>query len=131
MARFTALLFAAAILFCAAQAVVADEHIRTCALTKAYECIPEDGCKEWTVTEMGLPRFVRVDLREKTITSLDKNVPRTTRISAMERLERIDVLHGVELRGWSITLGKDSGSFTLSASGDDEAFVVFGSCMNP
>ena len=131
MARFTALFFATAILIGAAQAAVADENIRTCALTRAFECTPDDGCQESTISEMGLPRFVRIDLKNKTITSLDKNISRTTKIAAVERLERITVLHGVELRGWSITLGNDSGSFALSASGDDEAFVVFGSCMNP
>jgi len=131
MARFTALFFAIIILIGAAQAAVADVNIRSCALTKAFECSPDDGCQEWTIPEMGLPRFVRVDLKSKTITSLDKDISRTTKIAAVERLERITVLHGVEVRGWSITLGNDSGSFALSASGDDEAFVVFGSCMNP
>jgi hypothetical protein len=37
-------------------------------------------------------------------------------------------MHGTEVRGWSISLGEDSGNLTLSASGDGEGFIVFGFC---
>jgi hypothetical protein len=74
---------------------------------------------------------VRVDLASKTITSLDKEMERTTKIATVERLEGVVVLHGTEVRGWSITLGEESGNLSLSASGDGESFVAFGSCMKP
>ncbi len=131
MARIIAVVLAAAILGCAAQVMAADQNVRTCALVRGYECIPDEGCMEWTMEDMALPRFVKIDLKAKTITSLDKDVSRTTKIATVERFEGLTVLHGTELRGWSIALGEDSGQLALSAAGDGEAFVVFGSCIVP
>jgi hypothetical protein len=73
---------------------------------------------------------VRIDLKNKTITSLDKAVPRISKIAVIDRLKGMVVMHGTELRGWSMALGEDSGNLTLSASGDGEGFVVFGSCID-
>jgi len=131
MARIFALVLAITIVFGAVRVMAAEGDIRTCALTKGIECVPDEGCVEWTMQEMALPRFVRIDLKAKTITSLDKDVNRTTKIATVERLEGLTVLHGTELRGWSIALGENSGDLALSASGDGEAFVVFGSCVTP
>lgn len=131
MAKITALFIAAALLLGAVRVMAAEADTRICALTKGYECTAEEGCKEWSIQEMGLPRFVRIDLAAKTITSLDKEVERTTKIATVERLEGLVVLHGTEIRGWNIALGDESGNLSLSASGDGESFVSFGSCMKP
>jgi hypothetical protein len=131
MKRFTFLFLFITIFSGASLAMAVDGDIRTCALTKGIECAPDEGCTEWTIQEMGLPRFVRIDLTAKTITSLDKEVSRNSKIASVERPEGLVVLHGTEQRGWSMTLGEDSGALTLTASGDNEGFIVFGSCMNP
>jgi hypothetical protein len=109
----------------------AEGDVRTCTLNKAIECVPDEECVGWTVREMALPRFVRIDLKAMTITSLDKEIARTSKISTVERLEGLTILHGTEQRGWSLALVDESGDFTLSASGENEGFVVFGSCMSP
>ncbi len=131
MFRYTALIISAGIIMFAGRAAAADNDVRTCALTKAFECTSEDGCKEWTVQEVALPRFIKIDLKAKVIKSLDKDVARETRFREIERLQGRIILHGTEQRGWSMALGEDTGNLTLCASGDDESFVVFGSCMNP
>ena len=132
MARIVPFLLAAALLCGAVPSMAEDGTTRTCALTKAFECTSQDGCKEWTVQEMALPRFILIDLKAKTINSLDKHIPRApTKIAVIEKLEGITALQGTEMRGWSMALGEESGALTLSATGDDEAFIVFGSCMNP
>jgi hypothetical protein len=131
MARIFALLLAVTLLCGAVEVMAADGDIRTCALTRGIECIPNEGCIEWTMQEMSLPRFVRIDLKSKTITSLDKEIARITKIASVERQEGLTVLHGTEKRGWSIVLGDDSGDLTMSASGESEGFIVFGSCLVP
>ncbi|MBN2437437.1 MAG: hypothetical protein JXL20_02435 [Deltaproteobacteria bacterium] len=107
----------------------AAEDSIICTLTRANDCSPEDGCVEVSIDQMALPRFVRIDLKSKTITSLDKEISRYTQITTIDRLEGMTVMHGTELRGWSIALGQNTGNLTLSASGDGEGFVVFGVCM--
>ncbi|MBP1751532.1 MAG: hypothetical protein H6Q57_368 [Geobacteraceae bacterium] len=131
MVRLSALLFTIMFITGIFQVASAEDTIRTCALTKAFECTSEDGCKEWSIQEMALPRFIRIDLKAKTIKSLDKDVSRQSSFKDIDRLGGILVLHGTEQRGWSMALGENSNSLTLTASGDGESFVVFGSCMNP
>jgi hypothetical protein len=131
MERIVAFLFAV-VLLGATPVSAADDSARTCALTKAFECTSEEGCNELSIREMKLPRFFRVDLKASTITSLDRNVPREpTIITAVDRLEGLLVLHGTEKRGWSMTLGENSGALTLSATDEYGGFVVFGSCLDP
>jgi hypothetical protein len=118
-------------LLLAVPALSAQDNVRICAFTRAYGCSQNHECSEWTIEEMELPRFVRIDLEKNTIISLDKKVKREdTEIDRVEKLEGLTVLQGVELRAWSIALGQESGSLTLSASGDEHGFIVFGSCMD-
>jgi len=132
MARISAVLLAVTIIFGAVEmAMAADKDLRTCALSRAIECIADEGCLERTIHKMNLPRFVQIDLKSKTITSLDKEVARNTKISAVEHAGGLLVLHGTELRGWTIAIDEESGDLSLTASGEREAFIVFGSCMNP
>ncbi len=107
MARITPLLLAAALLCTVVPAMAEDGATRTCALTKAFECTSQDGCKEWTIQEMALPRFILINLKTKTITSLDKDIPRTpTTIATIDKLEGIIALHGSEMRGWKHGTGR-------------------------
>lgn len=116
----------------AVPALSAQDNVRICALSRAYGCSQNYECSEWAIEEIELPRFVRIDLEKNIIISLDKKVNRDdTKIDRVEKLESITVLQGVELRAWSIALGQDSGSLTLSASGDGHGFIVFGSCIDP
>jgi len=121
-----------AFLLLAVSAVAAEENQRLCALTRAYECTVGGECGELTIEEMALPHFVRIDLDKRSIIALDRKVQRDdTKIIQIKDLEEITVLQGVEQRGWSIALGKESGNLTLSAAGDGHGFIVFGVCMNP
>lgn len=129
MARIIAVVLATALLAGAAQVMAAEESVRTCALTRAFQCSPEGGCAEVTLKDMEIPRFVRIDLKEKSISSLDREIKRSTKIEKIDQQQELTVLHGTELRGWSIALARTSGSLTLSASGDGEGFIVFGNCL--
>jgi hypothetical protein len=130
MTKFLTAFFALLIMVGTSNVSIAAEDTITCALSRAYDCFPDEGCKEWSIDEMALPRFVRIDLKAKTITSLDKEIPQNSKISSIERLEGLTVMHGTELRGWSISLGEESRNLTLSVAGDGEGFIVFGTCMD-
>jgi hypothetical protein len=131
MGKFITLFLTIAVLFAAGGVMAAEENVFTCSLNKAFECSSDEGCKEWTVQEVALPRFIRIDLKAKTIKSLDKDIPRESKFRSMEKLGDVVILQGVEKRGWSMALGENSRDITLTASGDGESFVVFGACMNP
>lgn len=131
MAKLMVLLFILGVVAGTVQLASAAESTRTCALIKAFECTNINGCNELSVQEMELPRFILIDLNAGNIRSLDKNIARVTPFKNKDRAENMLILHGAEKRGWSIAIGEETGNLTLSASGDGESFVVFGSCMNP
>jgi hypothetical protein len=133
MSKHITVLFASFVLFVLFPVPFASgaETSWTCALTKAFECTMENGCRESSVREMALPRFIRIDLKAKTIKSLDKNIARVTPFKDSDNVDDMLVLHGTEKRGWSMAVGEKSGDLTLSASGIGESFVVFGSCISP
>lgn len=131
MFRFTMILFSVAILMGPFPAWSEENPVRTCTLSRGYECTPAKGCKEWPVKDFELPQFIRIDLKQKTITSLDRKFPRNSSIQTVEETTGMTVLLGVEKRGWTIALGKDSSSLSLTAAGDEDAFVLFGACLNP
>ncbi len=132
MKRFVSTVFVAVFLFIAAQALAAEETSRICAFTRAVECTIYEGCMEWSLQEMNLPRFIKIDFEAKTIKSLDKAVQREdTKISSIEKLGGVTILQGIEQRGWSMEVGNEDGTLTLTASGEDHGFVVFGHCLVP
>jgi hypothetical protein len=38
---------------------------------------------------------------------------------------------GRELRAWSVVIGEKTGKMTLALAGEDDGFVLFGTCMVP
>jgi hypothetical protein len=121
-----------ALVFFATQTTGAEDRLQTCTLTKAFECTSEDGCVEVSLEDMALPNMIKIDLKAKTIKSLDNTVTREpTKIAKITRLKEMTILQGTELRGWSIALGNASKDLMLSVAGDGEGFIVFGSCKKP
>ena len=85
----------------------------------------------------GLPRKFLIDFEKKIMRpSKDSLIRKTTRIDRVEHIENKLVLQGVEEGveniddglAWSITISKKTGRAVLSASGEDVAYVVFGTC---
>lgn len=103
-----------------------------CAFTMSVDCDGESGCSHPTLEELDLPPFFKVDFQNRVITDVEALGGRTARkktpIQALQRMGDLIVLQGVELRGWSMTISERSGKMTLTASDDDEAFVLFGNC---
>ena len=117
------------------QAIAADFDDSTpllCAFTRAVDCDGESGCVDTTVEKLDLPPFFKVDLKNKVITDVaaigGTTSQRKTAIKTMQFMNNMIVLQGIELRGWTMLISKESGIVTLTASDDDEAFVLFGVC---
>lgn len=103
-----------------------------CALKDNFECGP-DGCERVTSEAINLPQFLRLNFKEKQITTIREGAQvRTTRI------ENADARNGkLFLRGlendlvWSLVIDENSGKMILSITGDEAGFVVFGACTTP
>lgn len=108
-----------------------------CATINVMECTPEEGCQEVTPESVAVPQFLTVDLDKKIIKSTGKNDgDRKSVIKRMERLQGRLILQGSDegiqdIRdsvGWSAMLSEETGKFVVTASGDGEAFIVYGAC---
>jgi len=110
-----------------------------CASVDVMECLPAKGCNRVAADDVDIPRFIKVDVKNKQVVTGAKGDKRKT---AIERVEKIDgklMLQGAEDGreggapdgiGWSMSVVEDSGNMVLTASGDGVAFVIFGACTS-
>jgi hypothetical protein len=100
-----------------------------CAFTSASECDSTSGCEGTTAESLGLPQFFRIDFRNNVIAGVQGGDGKKTSIRNFQRSDGKLMLQGIEIRGWSIVISEQTGKMSLTASGDDEAFVLFGACI--
>ena len=110
-----------------------------CASVDVMECLPTKGCNRVSADDVDIPRFIKVDVKNRQLVTGSKDDKRKT---AIERVETVDgklMLQGAEDGreggerdgvGWSMSVVEDSGNMVLTASGDGVAFVVFGACTS-
>jgi len=103
-----------------------------CALKDDFECSPE-GCERVTSEAINLPQFLRLNFKEKQITTVREGVQvRTTGIENSTLQNGKLFLRGLENDlSWSLVLEGVSGKMVLSIAGDQVGFVIFGACTTP
>ena len=108
-----------------------------CAPQLVIECGPEGECQQQIAANVNLPSFFNIDFSAKELTGVTESEnKRTSKIKTMEILDSKLFLQGADdgIEGvrdglaWSIAIAQDTGRLVFSASGDSEAFVVFGAC---
>ncbi len=102
-----------------------------CAFTRVLECEGKKGCEPVSPEEVFLPAFIRVDFSKNLISATRGGEAFTTEIKDLKRRDGKIVLQGIEQRAWSLMIAEKTGSLTLAVAGEDDGFVVFGSCMAP
>jgi len=102
-----------------------------CVPTDATQCEGAGSCIRVTVEEIGLPRFMNVEFKQKQL--------RGTVLGGEEQINEIQniekspdgrtVLQGAENgRGWSMTIDPTTGDMSLAIAGDDIGYMLFGVC---
>jgi len=108
-----------------------------CAPQVAIECGPDGKCEQAMAASVNLPNFFQIDFSKKELTAISESeIKRTSKIMSMETLDNKLFLQGADdgikdVRdglAWSMSISQDSGRFVISASGENDAFVVFGAC---
>ena len=99
-----------------------------CASLEALDCTPGESCEKGLPEVIGAPQFLRIDFAKKEIIG-----PKNT--TAIQRLEKGDeqlTLQGYEVgMGWTLALDRFTGKMTVTFSGSEQAFVIFGVCTVP
>ena len=108
-----------------------------CAPQLAIECGPDGKCEQAMAASINLPGFFAIDFSVKELAAITGSEnKRTSKIKSMEFLDNKLFLQGADdgIEGvrdglaWSMSISQETGRLVLSASGENEAFVVFGVC---
>jgi len=108
-----------------------------CAPQIVIECGPAGACEQAMAASVNLPNFFQIDFSAKELFAVTESENRrTSKIKSMEILDGKLFLQGADeglenVRdglAWSIAISQDTGRLVFSASGENEAFVVFGAC---
>ncbi len=99
-----------------------------CAFTEAIECSPEDDCSRGSVESLNIPPFIEIDPKKKLMQE-HKGERKSTVTTVTERDGHV-VLQGYENRAFSVSISKESGRLTATASGPEAGFVLFGVCTD-
>ncbi|OPY66441.1 MAG: hypothetical protein A4E57_02818 [Syntrophorhabdaceae bacterium PtaU1.Bin034] len=105
-----------------------------CAFMSGFDCSDVEGCQAATPESSGLPAFIKLDMANKKITAADAQWTGEKRETAIKNVHEADgklFLQGVERRGWSAVINKETGQMAMAASSDNEAIVFFGRCTTP
>jgi len=110
-----------------------------CSTVTVNECVPGGSCEKVSNKDVGAPDFVRVDVRKKTMTGTADGAERpSSKIESSAVLGESLFLQGKasglehlpeDSLAWSVSVNQVTGHMVLTASGDEVAFVVFGSCV--
>jgi hypothetical protein len=122
--RLPSLLF----LVCASNSVLAAQSNQyLCATRTAIQCISSGECADGLPETFHLPGFLRLDLKQKTITAGELK----SSIDSLTELETGYAMHGKipgVHRAWSLTYEHETGWMTATITGVGEGYVVFGIC---
>ena len=102
-----------------------------CTASSVIGCTPGPSCLQGTAASFDLPTvFMFVDFKKKTITGTEADGDRV--VSPIRNQETTDsrlILQGIENhRGWSMAIDRQSGEMSVSSTGPDIDFIMFGAC---
>ena len=107
-----------------------------CATIEVVECVPRGGCQPVPAESVDAPRFIEVDVSKNKLSARFANGERSSEIERTEAVDGKLMLQGVEDGreterdgiGWTLSITEERGDMVLTGSGDNVAFVIFGSC---
>lgn len=101
-----------------------------CALSSVVECGRKDGCERGSSEETGIPAFIRVNVPQRLLSSLDG--ARTSPIVNVQRSNGQLMFQGMQNeRVWGAVIDEESGRMSATAVEADGAFVLIGTCIAP
>jgi len=103
-----------------------------CAAAQVQICIENDTCYSASAAELGVPDFVVIDTKEKTVsTTKASGENRSTPFTIVENNDGLIYLQGIEGgRAFSFVIDEASGYMTVAVARDGVAVNVFGACTD-
>lgn len=110
-----------------------------CSVVQVNECARGSACVAVRPEEINAPDFLRINLRQGTITADRADGIRMTEIEFRETLGDLVVLQGAEPQSslpeaalaWTLGINRRTGRMTMTALSPGVSFVIFGACTTP
>jgi hypothetical protein len=109
-----------------------DDKDILCATTQVQDCPEVGDCKQVRAEDVDAPTFMRINLKKKEIGIGTRSV----KIERTEEVENRVIFQGAEDGredrpdgvGWTMSIDKESGRFSIAAVGSQEVVILFGAC---
>ena len=103
-----------------------------CAPVQIAICVENADCYHAHASELGLPDFVIIDLKNKKMqTPKASEEARTTAFSTVTRAGGAIYLQGIDSgRAFSFVINEATGSLTVAVARDGATVTAFGACTN-
>lgn len=101
-----------------------------CSTVDVVGCSDGATCLHGHARDFELPDFVFVDFEKKVIRATeDSGHKEVSPIKSTERSEHQLILQGFENhQGWTLAIDRADGQMTLTSTGRDISFMIFGAC---
>lgn len=101
-----------------------------CATVDVIGCVNGPGCMEGHARDFDLPNFIFIDMDNKLVRATkESGHDQVSPVKNFEKTKSQLILQGVENhRGWNATIDRGNGDMTLTSSGKNVSFMIFGAC---
>jgi hypothetical protein len=103
-----------------------------CAPAQVQICIENDTCYAATPAELGVPDFVVIDIKKKTISTTKSSYQnRSSSFTSVIKDDGVIFLQGSEdQRAFSFVIDEATGRMTVAVARDGLSVIVFGACTD-
>jgi len=103
-----------------------------CAPAQLQICIENDTCYSASPAELGVPDFVIIDTKKKTIsTTKSSGENRSSPFTSVLKSDGLIYLQGIEgERAFSFVIDEASGRMTVAVARDGISVIAFGACTD-
>jgi hypothetical protein len=103
-----------------------------CAAAQVQICIENDTCYATTPMELGVPDFVIINTKKKTIsTTKSSGQNRSSSFTSVMKNDGLIYLQGIEdERAFSFVIDEGTGRMTVAVARDGISVTVFGACTD-
>lgn len=104
-----------------------------CATMQTRLCPADAECEQQGVYENDIPRFLKISVQGRKVSGTrPSGAAVDAAIDSVRHSKGIMFLQGTqEAFAWSMAIGEQDGSMTLTAADADNGMVVFGACTKP
>jgi hypothetical protein len=114
------------------------ERPMVCAMGEAFECERGKACERTELTDIGAPRFFRIDLVGQMAQGIGTGArDRKSPIRSIDSIGPLLVMQGMDepvegqrgAIGWTASVSTRDGGMVLTAAAEGGAFLLFGDCL--